>query len=331
MATHSPGSGHPVPPVREDHRPKPGGPDSLLIVALIVETFEDIGVTRLSRWIFNCYVIHNVGGDPVIVDPGLPGTASELVPIMSALGHAQDAPLAVCATHAHSDHVGGAPELATRGAAVVHLPTTTGGYLEGTRPRSPRLNVIARIWPTLFDQPFDVRSVTEAARGSRVAGYGTSAGMRWPADQPVEFLADGDHLPGAPEWEVIAAPGHTDDSIAFWHPRTGTLLSGDAVLSVGGRGWITPEVVDAGAGAATADRLRALNVTHLLPGHGRPVLGDDLTATALGPHEGPKGVSSFSTGLLRCLTGRPAGRSTRLAASAWAAPTSQDHGVLLHP
>ncbi|HXP32376.1 MAG TPA: hypothetical protein VN820_00090, partial [Acidimicrobiales bacterium] len=99
-------------------------------------------------------------------------------------------------------------------------------------------------------------------------------------------------------------PGHTDDSLAFWHAGTRTLLSGDAVLSVGGRAWITPETVDDAASAETAARLRHLDVAHLLPGHGRPVHGERITATALGPGEGPSGWVAFCAGMARCLTGR---------------------------
>lgn len=41
----------------------------------------------------------------------------------------------------------------------------------------------------------------------------------------------GHPLPGGPEWTVLAAAGHTDDSLAFWHEPSHTLISGDAVLS----------------------------------------------------------------------------------------------------
>jgi len=151
----------------------------------------------------------------------------------------------------------------------------------------------------------------EAARGAKVAGYGTKAGMRWPQGQPVEFLIDGDRLPGTPEWEVISTPGHTDDSTAFWHERTQTLLSGDAVLSVGGRAWVTPETVDDEASAKTSARLRQLHVSHLLPGHGRPVHGVEVMAAALRPSDGPKGLAAFARGLVSCLSGRVAPTSDR--------------------
>lgn len=273
-------------------------------MGLVVDTMADIGVTRISRWIFNCYVIHDGGaGMPVVVDAGLPGVTDDVLEVMTGLGLDLAALAGVYATHAHSDHVGGAPLLSARAGAPVYLPHRSRDYLQGERPRTPGLASIARIWPTAFDQPFDRRGATGAIRGSRIAGYGTGPGMRWPATSRPGFLPDDGSLPEAPEWQVIAAPGHTDDSVALFNPRTRTLLSGDAVLSIGGRAWMTPETVDEATGAETSGRLRALDVAHLLPGHGRPVHGDGATARALGPHEGPRGAAAFSSGLVRCLTG----------------------------
>jgi len=281
------------------------GPASFEPMGLVVETFEDIGVTRLSRWIFNCYLIHNGGdGRPLVVDPGLPGVADDLFPEMERLGMERSDLISICATHAHSDHVGGAPAISARVDAQVYLPEFSRAYLAGSTPRSPHPKAIARIWPAVFEQPLDPRGVADAARGTRMAGYGTSAGMRWPTEVPVAYLADGEHLPGAPEWTVIATPGHTDDSTSFWHEPTHTLLSGDAVLSVGGRAWITPETVDDEASAKSSQRLCDLEVAHLLPGHGRPVHGVGLTAHALGPDEGPRGLATMLAGLVRCVSGR---------------------------
>jgi glyoxylase-like metal-dependent hydrolase (beta-lactamase superfamily II) len=279
-------------------------------MTLVVETVEGIGVTRISRWMFNCYLIHDGGnGRPVVVDAGLPGVTDDLVPFIAGLGLELSELAGIVATHGHSDHVGGAPMLSTRSGAPVHLPAPTRDYLEGATPRTPRLRAIANIWPTVFDQPFDPRGAVEAARGARVAGYGTSAGMRWPTGGAIEFLADGDTLPGAPDWEVVAAAGHTDDSLAFWNQKTRTLMSGDAILSVDGRAWITPETVDDAASAETAERLGLLDVAHLLPGHGCPVHGQGITAGAWGPNEGPKGVNAFSVRMARCLMGRTAAQS----------------------
>ena len=211
-------------------------------MALVVDAMPDLGVTRVSRWIFNCYVIDNGDGGAVVVDAGLPTVANDLAPILERLsGRLQ----AIVATHGHSDHLGGAPELAQRYGAPIYLPATTLTYLDGTRPRTPPLGDTARIWPTLIDQRLgDPKAVVGLVTGTRVAGFGTAAGMRWTGPPPVGGLTDGQRLPGACAWTVVPAPGHTDDAIAFWNPDTRTLLSGDAVLSAGGRAWHTPETVD---------------------------------------------------------------------------------------
>ncbi len=249
-------------------------------MGLVVEAMPEIGVTRISRWIFNCYVIHDGGqGGAVVVDAGLPNLARDLRRVFADAGLDVEAVASIVATHAHSDHVAGAPALAAATSAGVYLPGRVRAYLEGSRPRTPRLDAVARIWPTAFDQPFDVAGAIDAARGARAAGYGSAAGMRWPVETAVGFFSDGDALPGAPAWQVVGAAGHTDDSVAFWHEASATLLSGDAVLSVRGQAWITPETVDAEANAQTAERLRRLPVDHLLPGHGRPVHGRSVLAS----------------------------------------------------
>jgi glyoxylase-like metal-dependent hydrolase (beta-lactamase superfamily II) len=236
-------------------------------VSLIVDDMPDIGIIRVSRWIFNCYVLRS-GDGAVVIDAGLPHVAADLAAVIDRVGGSVHA---VVATHGHSDHVAGAAELAARHDAPIWLPALTLTYLDGARPRTPTLAKAARIWPTLIDQPLDRVGVTGGLSGARVAGYGTPAGMRWTGPAPRGGLAEGRPLPGAPDWTVISAGGHTDDSVALWNSTTRTLVSGDAVLTARGKAWHTPEIVDAGSAAATRRRLEELPVAHLLPGHGRPV------------------------------------------------------------
>jgi glyoxylase-like metal-dependent hydrolase (beta-lactamase superfamily II) len=240
-------------------------------MSLAINDMPDLGITRLSRWIFNCYVLQSSDG-AVVVDAGLPRVAHDLTAVLDRIGGTLHA---VVATHGHSDHVAGAAALAARHSAPIWLPVTTLSYLDGAKPRTPTPKAAARIWPTLIDQPFDRVGVAGLLSGARVAGYGTPAGMRWKGPAPAGGLADGQPLPGAPDWMVINANGHTDDSIALWNPATRTLLSGDAVLTTRGKVWHTPEIVDASSAAATRERLEQLPVAHLLPGHGKPVHVDE--------------------------------------------------------
>ncbi len=238
-------------------------------MTVVVERVPGAPVTRVTRWIFNCYVLHGDTGC-VVVDAGLRSAVHDLEPRLG------EPVLAITATHGHTDHVGGIRALAARHPAPVHLPARTVEYLDGTSTPRPVRNA-HRIAPVLGTRPFDLGGLRDAVTGAFGDGH-IRRRMRWSGPQPTA-LTDGAELPGAPGWTVLAAPGHTDDSVAFWHASSGTLLSGDTVLSHRGRAWITPEAADYPALATTAARLRTLPVRQLLPGHGLPVIAPDVWAT----------------------------------------------------
>ncbi|MCX4095161.1 MBL fold metallo-hydrolase [Nocardia sp. alder85J] len=234
----------------------------------VVERLAALGVSRVSRWCFNCYLLTGDDGAIVVVDPGMPTSVDDVEPLLATMaGQVR----VVTATHGHCDHVGGAAALARRHDANVHLPTVTLSYLEGVEPRTPSLVKLARTWPLLFGQPFDRRAATGFVRAAVTAGFGGTRRMLWPGPRPVGSLEDGQPLHGASAWTVVRTPGHTDDSIALWNAETRTLLSGDAVLTINGRPRFAPDTVDVRAAAETASRLRELPVEHLLPGHGLPI------------------------------------------------------------
>jgi glyoxylase-like metal-dependent hydrolase (beta-lactamase superfamily II) len=246
------------------------------------------GIRAHSRWIFNCYVIEDGGaGRSVVIDPGIPSNGVAALNELHAIG-ADPGQAVITATHAHSDHVAGMPHIHREVGAPIYLPAKVRDYLAAETPRSPGLREIMRIAPVFFEQPFDWEALVEAARTARSAGFG---GAPFRFDEPIAgFLDDSDALTGAPDWEVLRTPGHTDCSTCFWNPKTGTLLSGDTVLTYGGHAWFNPETTDEHLMDATEERLRSLPVQHLLPGHGRPISGPDLMGAALSHRErAPRG------------------------------------------
>jgi glyoxylase-like metal-dependent hydrolase (beta-lactamase superfamily II) len=96
-----------------------------------------------------------------------------------------------------------------------------------------------------------------------------------------EGLADGDvvEVDGL-EVRVVGTPGHSRDSLSFWLPGEGAVLTGDTVL---GRGTTVVAHPDGTLGAYldSLDRLHALAEAHevsaIWPGHG-PVIGQALAA-----------------------------------------------------
>ena len=81
-------------------------------------------------------------------------------------------------------------------------------------------------------------------------------------------LGDGDEV--APGLVCVYTPGHASDHVCFWHPESGTLLSGDLIA---GRGsiMIAPPDGDLAAYMASLERVRELSPARILPGHGPEV------------------------------------------------------------
>lgn len=251
------------------------------------DALGDIGIRRISRWIFNCYIVDDGGaGGAFVVDPGLASTSEGAWRELRRAGRASPDVALIAATHCHSDHVGGVPRLHVRTGAPVALGAKVRDYLAGELPRSPGLREILKIRRISGQQPFDLRALAEFVGG---AGRQGSDGKRpFRLSCPVHgWLAEGERLPGAPDWEVLHTPGHTDCSICLYNAETRTLLSGDTVLTLDGRAWFNPEVVDLAAMDATEARLRALPIEHILPGHGLPISGANLMGEAWSCRETP--------------------------------------------
>ncbi len=209
----------------------------------------------------------------VIIDPGLPTTADMSIELITRLGRTSTQ-LHSMATHGHSDHVGGLPMMRRRLGSATHLPGLCESYLQGTKPRAFATDAALRFLPIFGQQPFSGTALAEFIGGSTKIGFGGQAEQFQFPYEPTGFLQDGDRVPGASEWEVIASPGHADEAVSYFHADSGTLLSGDAVVTLDGAAWFNPEWVDETACRHTEERLRSLDVNYLLPGHGLPISGN---------------------------------------------------------
>jgi glyoxylase-like metal-dependent hydrolase (beta-lactamase superfamily II) len=243
-----------------------------------------------SAWIFNCYIIETAAESLVVVDPGLPVVArSALDVVRTECDRDPTNIISVMCTHGHPDHLGGVATLLGEAPAGVHLPQRCRNYLDGEVPRVfPLAESSLRFMSVYREQKFSTTAFVEFAKLGRKVGIGGPD--KFTIDfEPTGFVVDGDPLPAAEGWEVLHTPGHTDDSTSFYHADTATLISGDAVVTQDGVAWFNPEYVDLELAAETEDRLRSLEVRHLLPGHGKPIEATNIWATARSSLDKPTG------------------------------------------
>ncbi len=201
-------------------------------------------LTRLPRvFPVNCYLVREDDGF-TLIDAALPGSA----PAIRAAARKHGLPIRrIVLTHAHMDHVGsldalheGLPE------AEVLISERDSRMLAG-------------------DLRLDPGESPAKLRGS----------WKTCTTRPTAFLKHGDRIGSL---QVLAAPGHTPGHMAFFDPRDGTLIAGDAFQTRAGVAvsgtmrplfpfpamatWSKPIALD------SAIALRALQPKRLAIGHG---------------------------------------------------------------
>jgi len=93
-------------------------------------------------------------------------------------------------------------------------------------------------------------------------------GARLPAIVPDTIVGEGDRIG---DLEVIHTPGHTPGSICLYDREQAVLFSGDTVFAGGGFGRFDFPYGNMHALRTSLEKLAALEVEELYPGHGEPV------------------------------------------------------------
>lgn len=221
----------------------------------------------------NAYLLIGPDEGPILIDTGSPGEADAIEKAVKAEGFELEDLALIAHTHAHSDHVGSTAELLRRAdvPTALHpadrerLASGTNGPLRGIGTRG--------------------RTMSFAFSNAKFEPF-----------EPTVDLAEGTLAQwGWGDMEVWETPGHTAGSVTF--RRSGLLWCGDVLMGGGLGGKLRPKDVryhyfadDLEATRASIARLvglgHGLSVLH--PGHGGPLLSDDVSAFAQKEHIKPR-------------------------------------------
>jgi len=175
----------------------------------------------------------------VVVDTGYVSHAFDTLALLRQPQHLGDDRLdLVVNTHCHSDHMGGNALLARTYGCPVAVPEQEAMLIRAWDTRG--------LWLDFTDQRAERFTVAQDLR----AGERRYWGELW--------------------WEAIEAPGHDPGALVFYCEEARLLISGDALWE-GGFGVVLPDQPDGLARARkTLERLAALDVDVVIPGHGQP-------------------------------------------------------------
>lgn len=169
----------------------------------------------------------------VLIDTGLPGQIDEIKKEMDRIGVPFDKLSAIIMTHQDIDHIGNIDKIQSELNIDVYSHEFDKPYIDGSLPlmKTDPSNMPEEEWEAL---PAPVKHL-----------YATP-----PNAAEVIALKDRDILPFCGGIEVIHTPGHTPGHISLFHKKSGTLIAGDAMISINGMlrrpiAHVTPDIKEA--------------------------------------------------------------------------------------
>ena len=186
-----------------------------------------------------------------LVDVGRSKAVDLLLRTIAEMGRDPAELRRIVLTHAHPDHVQGAPALREHTGARILIHSADTAWLSAGRV------------------PVNGRSGAGARRFDQLSA------AHWTPFEPDATLEDGELIAGSGGLRVIHTPGHSPGHIALLHEPTRTALVGDALFHTGKLGYGPAHfAADPAARATGAARIPA-DVTAIGFGHGAPLTGPD--------------------------------------------------------
>ncbi|RRA48180.1 MBL fold metallo-hydrolase [Acidipila sp. EB88] len=217
----------------------------------------------------NVFAVTHADGSWTLVDAAVPFTDGMIR--RWAEHHFTRPPNAIVLTHGHFDHVSAAPSLSETWKVPVYAHALEFPYLTGER-EYPAPNVGAGGGMMSLLSPLYPKGPVNLT--GRLVELSTGMSQLMPG------------------WEVIHTPGHTPGHCSLYQASDRTLLVGDAFCTTKPESFFEASIAQApelhgppayftsdwAAAQASVERLSAMDVAVVAPGHGKPLAGEDLGA-----------------------------------------------------
>lgn len=168
------------------------------------------GVYRLKIVFVNVYFIES-NGSWVLIDAGLAGSSGKIIKAAAAQFGKEKDPEAIFLTHGHFDHVGAIKNLLPHWKVPVYAHPLEAPFLTGKSNYPPPDPTVGGGSMALLSFLFPNRPIN--------------------ISEHLEYYA-GDTLPGFSDWKILHTPGHAPGHVSFFRESDGTLIAGDAFVTV---------------------------------------------------------------------------------------------------
>ncbi len=233
------------------------------------------GIFHTKIIFVNSYFVdtpENADGSFVLIDTGLPYSATKIRNAVENRYGADAKPTAIILTHGHFDHAGSVLELAEQWTVPVYAHRLEMPYLTGKSDYPPQ-------------DPTVGGAIAQMSRLFPHGGYDLK--------NHIYALPENGEIAEMPGWKYLHTPGHTAGHISLWRETDRVLLAGDALTTMNLDSWISnvtekrefcsppkPFTTDWQAARRSVELLAELEPNVVAAGHGRPI-NDANTAKQL--------------------------------------------------